>query len=565
VDRQVILEINHEPALDFMDKLLGSAISVDDYPFFLILGVNKGDKWGNFSDPSYVNRLCLGIDKERRGIVMFEPDMVEGTEFQLMFRSADLDYMRPKFESAFQNLNGRKPVFAIYIDCVGRCAGYTGTDIEDALVIHEIVGDRVPVLGLYTGVEIAPFAGHPRALDWTGVFCLFSQGEYDASVMTAPTKGEHVPAKAQLSSNMLSEFSKRLIEQNAAKILALDTQNIAVRYELELKRRGFSLLAELAVSLRHTDDDHREIFIRVAKRLNAALNMHKTVVLVSDGKAMFKPLVLQGFSPEEQGRLQEKCVPVPNELINLCPAVVTSESCHELFEYLREEYDLPFFVASPVYLQGKASALLLTGRLVEEEPYFIRLSGGDMETVYAITELLGSVLVRLRLQDVTIQAETDALTGLWNRSGFRRMVEDYLNGSEKQAGTFMMIDVDYFKSVNDIYGHTAGDELLKACADAMRNVLRDTDILGRQGGDEFVVFCPGIKSAETAKQKAAQLAGVWKHIIPNGSDKHITASIGIALTSPNGLQFQELYDNADTALYQAKERGRNCYVLFESN
>jgi diguanylate cyclase (GGDEF)-like protein len=496
---------------------------------------------------------------------MFEPDMVEGTEFQLMLRSSDLEYMRPRFESAFQKLNGRKPVFAIYIDCAGRCAGYSGADAEDALVLQEVVGDRVPVLGIYTGVEIAPFAGHPRGLDWTGVFCLFLQGESDASAVAAHTKRENVPAKPGSILDMPSEFSGRMIEQNAARVLAMDKQGVAVRYELELKRRGFSLLAELAVSLRHTDDDHREMFIRVAKRLNAALNMQKTVVLVSDGEEMFKSLVLQGFSPEEQGRLLEKRIHVPDELISLCPAIVTSENCHKLFEYLREEYSLPFFVASPIYLQGKASALLLTGRLVEEEPYFIRLSGGDMETVYAITELLGSVLVRLRLQDVTIQAETDALTGLWNRSGFQRVVEDYLNGGERQAGAFMMIDVDYFKSVNDTYGHTAGDELLKACADAMRNVLRDTDILGRQGGDEFVVFCPGIKSAETAKQKAAQLAGAWKSITPDGSDKHITASIGIALTSPDGLQFQKLYDNADAALYRAKERGRNCYAVFGSN
>ena len=101
--------------------------------------------------------------------------MTEGTEFRLMYRSLELDYMRPRIESVFSRLNGREPVFAVYIDCAGRCAGYGGIDIEDAHVVQEIVKDRVPLLGLYTGAEISSIGGRPRGLDWTGVFCVFSK------------------------------------------------------------------------------------------------------------------------------------------------------------------------------------------------------------------------------------------------------------------------------------------------------------------------------------------------------------------------------------------------------
>lgn len=157
-----------------MDKLLGTAIPPEDYPFFLILGVNKGEKWGEFDENSYASRLCLAIDREREGIVIFEPDMVEGTEFQIMYRSLDLDYMAPKIEDCFARLDNREAVFALYIDCAGRAAGYAGMDLEDALVVQKTVAGRVPLLGIYTGVEIASVEGHPRGLDWTGVFCLFS-------------------------------------------------------------------------------------------------------------------------------------------------------------------------------------------------------------------------------------------------------------------------------------------------------------------------------------------------------------------------------------------------------
>ena len=173
-DKQTILEINGQPALRFIGGVTGSALPPEGYPFFLTFGVNKGDKWGEFDEDAYANRLCLAVDKEREGLVMFEPDMVEGTEFQIMYRSLDLDYIAPKLEPLFARLDGRRPVFALYINCAGRAAGYAGSDLEDALEIQRAVADRVPLLGMYTGVEIAPVRGRPRGLDWTGVFCLFS-------------------------------------------------------------------------------------------------------------------------------------------------------------------------------------------------------------------------------------------------------------------------------------------------------------------------------------------------------------------------------------------------------
>jgi hypothetical protein len=173
-DKQVILEINGRPALQFLDDLLGSAIPSESYPFFLLLGVNRGEKWGKFDENDYASRLCLAIDKEHSGLVMFEPDMVEGTEFQIMYRSLDLDYMKPRIEELFDRLGDREPVFALYIDCAGRAAGYGGIDLEDAVMVQNTVANRVPILGIYTGVEIAKIGGHPRGLDWTGVFCLFS-------------------------------------------------------------------------------------------------------------------------------------------------------------------------------------------------------------------------------------------------------------------------------------------------------------------------------------------------------------------------------------------------------
>jgi small ligand-binding sensory domain FIST len=173
-ENQTVLEIDGQPALPFVQNLLGPSITPEEYAFFLIFGINTGDMWGEFDEKTYANRLCLAVDKKRNGIVMFEPDMVGGTRFQIMHRSLDLDYMTPKIETAFAALDGRKPVFALFIDCAGRAAGYAGAELEDAVVVQNAVAGRAPLLGIYSGVEIASVMGEPRALDWTGVFCLFS-------------------------------------------------------------------------------------------------------------------------------------------------------------------------------------------------------------------------------------------------------------------------------------------------------------------------------------------------------------------------------------------------------
>ena len=548
VDKHIVLEINNRPALEFMDELLGSAITPEQYPFFLMFGIRGRKQRENIDS----NRLCLGIDHKRGGIIMFDSDMEQGTEFQLMLRSQEPGSMQPKIESLFANLGERKPVFAMYIDCAGRCAGYGGTKMEDAAVVQQAVDGRVPLLGIYTGVEIASVAGHPRGLECSGVFCLFSRGE----------RGVKCPPCTRAEPPMPSEAVVKLCERNAAELLALDSQSILLRHELDLKRRGFKLLSELAVSLRR-GVDYGDMFIRVASRINSALNMQKTLVMLRHEvkNDLFEHVVLQGFTAWHQNIINKRLVSVPPELLETEPIIVTSEDSPERLNDLRKRYDLKYFIASPIVLCGEVEGILITGRMVEQPPFIPRLCQCDVETVYAITELLGSILVRRKLDDVTITADTDALTTLWNRKAFRRIVEKYLENSENIRGAFMIVDADDFKSVNDTYGHQEGDRVLTACADRMRSVLRDTDIIGRQSGDEFVVFCHGITSFEAAGKKAADIIEAWKKIFPGDGTSHITASIGVAISPGHDSSFDDLFDKADTALYKAKELGRNCYVV----
>jgi diguanylate cyclase (GGDEF)-like protein/PAS domain S-box-containing protein len=160
-------------------------------------------------------------------------------------------------------------------------------------------------------------------------------------------------------------------------------------------------------------------------------------------------------------------------------------------------------------------------------------------------------------------ANHDSLTGLLNRRAYERRLEEHLLRGERYGhdGAVLVIDLDDFKEVNDTLGHRAGDELIVRVAGALATRLRESDTLARLGGDEFAILTPTGGLAE-AEQLAESLLATVRHERaargPGGRARPITASIGIApLAGAAGLSAEEALINADLAMYDAKEAGRD--------
>jgi hypothetical protein len=178
----VVYEIDGKPALDVIDNLLGNQEWQRRLPLLLVtLGVNHGDKYIPYDEKNYVNRLVVGIIPGKKAIVLFESDFENGTEFQFMRRNNELmeesAKKRSKEAMAYLQENNQDPFFALYIDCAGRTSGFSGAEKEEASIIQKNVGKNVPLLGFYSGVEIAPFMGKSRGLDWTGVLLILSRSK----------------------------------------------------------------------------------------------------------------------------------------------------------------------------------------------------------------------------------------------------------------------------------------------------------------------------------------------------------------------------------------------------
>lgn len=169
-------------------------------------------------------------------------------------------------------------------------------------------------------------------------------------------------------------------------------------------------------------------------------------------------------------------------------------------------------------------------------------------------------------QKLLDQAQRDALTGLYNKTTLLTLAEQrMLNKGGPGYQTLMIIDVDHFKAVNDTYGHLAGDSVLSDIAAALRKGTRAADLVGRIGGDEFLVYLPEVTDETAARQKAAQLLEAFRHITPKPGTPPITCSIGAAFFPRGSIDYYALYKCADQALYQQKSNGRNGAAFFGSD
>ncbi len=171
--------------------------------------------------------------------------------------------------------------------------------------------------------------------------------------------------------------------------------------------------------------------------------------------------------------------------------------------------------------------------------------------------VIGVLLCAVDVTELQTQASLDALTGLHNRRSILLLLREVLAAGHDRTGV-LFLDLDGFKQVNDVHGHAAGDLLLIAVADRLRATVRTDDVIGRLGGDEFLVVCPALASARELDAIAARAAAALaRPIVVGGVPLSITASIGTTVTSTHGDQgAEDLVSLADADMYARKKLRR---------
>ncbi|MEG1314673.1 MAG: diguanylate cyclase [Anaerovoracaceae bacterium] len=169
--------------------------------------------------------------------------------------------------------------------------------------------------------------------------------------------------------------------------------------------------------------------------------------------------------------------------------------------------------------------------------------------------------VMKKYDTVSRLAETDQMTGLYNRITAEKIIKEKMWNNRNGKNAMIMIDIDNFKPINDTYGHSFGDKMLKNFGALLLRSFRKDDIIIRMGGDEFAVFMSNMASDDIAEKRAKLL---MQELINKHSNEgvYITCSVGIAISPQHGDNFATLYGNADDALYDAKCQGKNNCKVF---
>lgn len=163
------------------------------------------------------------------------------------------------------------------------------------------------------------------------------------------------------------------------------------------------------------------------------------------------------------------------------------------------------------------------------------------------------------------QANFDYLTDLPNRRNIRRRIAESISISEKAGNHFalLFLDMDDFKKINDTLGHDSGDKLLKEASERLKKSIRSQDIVGRLGGDEFIILIRDIKDSQEAEKVIRRtIAKIGNSYTLEGHELLVTFSVGVALYPRDGSTIHDLLKNADSAMYQSKDHGRNTYSFY---
>jgi diguanylate cyclase (GGDEF)-like protein len=209
----------------------------------------------------------------------------------------------------------------------------------------------------------------------------------------------------------------------------------------------------------------------------------------------------------------------------------------------------------------------------------VRLSATRSDELGHLTQVFNQMTDRLRHSHAKMQQQnevlktlsiTDSLTGLYNRSKLDSILTDQLARFKRshRPFTLLMLDIDHFKTLNDTYGHIAGDEILAAVARILLQSIRSIDYAARYGGDEFIVILTET-SAELATTTAERVRSQVEALYPTvkGTEIALTVSIGIVEPRLEDMTPTEVFASADYALYEAKRAGRNrayCPLLTKS-
>lgn len=188
---------------------------------------------------------------------------------------------------------------------------------------------------------------------------------------------------------------------------------------------------------------------------------------------------------------------------------------------------------------------------------------GNSESREYIGKLINIDMHKKQLGLLEQKAQRDPLTGAYNKEYSKLLVNKYIAENHDVPGMLLMVDIDHFKNINDTYGHMVGDNIIIEVVKQVTRAFRSNDVIGRIGGDEFIVFVRNVRNPEDQIKQAKKLHEVLRQpVVIDGKTINKSASIGIALYPDHADSYEKLIECADEALYKVKDNGRDSFIIY---
>lgn len=350
----------------------------------------------------------------------------------------------------------------------------------------------------------------------------------------------------------------------------IEAQLQQVREDAEAQKQAVDILNDVMGNL-----PTEEIFHMLARRLARALDLtHSSVIIAKVGSET--GVVATAFEQPNLHDLEIDLAKYPEVLASLekqrpilIPDVMKCGRYKDLREVWKREgtqVSVRSIMAVPFTLSDGTSGVFLLRR-TPDKPVF-----DEADVDFAVSVIKGAVAAIQKIHTLEaahadnarleMLAHTDPVTHLLNRRGLVRRLSSELDRVRRYNAplALLLIDLDRFKTVNDTYGHLAGDNVLTEMGTLLQRATRSVDIVGRYGGEEFVVVLPetGADGALVIAQRICDKIATHRFTMGEQITSHLTASIGVANFPATGIHSpEELLNAADVALYRAKESGRN--------
>ena len=305
-----------------------------------------------------------------------------------------------------------------------------------------------------------------------------------------------------------------------------------------------------------------EVAERVIEQLVKVNHCEVAAVIAHDNPSMHQASMISGY----RGEITHDLIRLPQDLGNdwYQPRQVSlAEIDDEMAPYKEKflAYGLNHAVIIPVVMNEDLKGILLLGSTNK-----MNMSHGGVQRSIDLAGRFAVALSSAEREDALYrQANYDDLTGLPNRQLMKDRLGDLIDEAklEQHSGALLYLDLDRFKEINDVYGHSVGDIVLTQAAERIINEVRENDLVSRLGGDEFVVVLPKATDNERVKTMAVRLLSRLTEVFSVFGENHfVGVSIGIAMFPEDGDSVETLLKNADAAMYRAKEAGRARYEFF---